>query len=36
VCGIHRQGKPPDAAAGEIARTVQRMLEQRQSGVALR
>src|SRR5688572_30471614 len=29
VCGIHRQGKPPAAAAAEIARTVQRMLEQR-------
>jgi ethanolamine ammonia-lyase large subunit len=36
VCGIHRHGKPPDAAAAEIARTVGRMLEQRQSGVALR
>jgi ethanolamine ammonia-lyase large subunit len=36
VCGIHRQGKPPNVAAGEIARTVQRMLEQRRSGVALR
>ena len=36
VCGIHRRGKPPDAAAAEIARTVGRMLEQRRSGVALR
>lgn len=36
VCGIHRQGKPPDVAAGEIARTVQRIVEQRRSGVALR
>ena len=36
VCGIHRLGKPPDAATAEIARTVGRMLEQRQSGVALR
>jgi ethanolamine ammonia-lyase large subunit len=36
VCGIHRQGKPPESAAAEIARTVQRMVEQRCSGVALR
>jgi ethanolamine ammonia-lyase large subunit len=36
VCGIHRLGKPPDAAVAEIARTVRRMLEQRQSGVALK
>ena len=36
VCGIHRLGKPPDAAAAEIARTVRRMLEQRQSGVTLK
>lgn len=36
VCGIHRLGKQPDAAAAEIARTVLRMLEQRRSGVALR
>ena len=36
VCGIHRQGKPPDAAAGEIARTVQRITEQRRSGVSLK
>ena len=36
VCGIHRKGKPPESAAAEIARTVQRMLEQRRSGVALR
>ena len=36
VCGIHRKGKPPDAAAAEIARTVERICEQRCSGVALR
>jgi ethanolamine ammonia-lyase large subunit len=36
VCGIHMRGKPPEAAAAEIARTVQRMFEQRRSGVALR
>jgi len=36
VCGIHRQGKPPAIAAAEIVRTVQRMFEQRRSGVALR
>jgi len=36
VCGIHRQGKPPEAAVGEIARTVQRITEQRRSGVSLK
>ena len=36
VCGIHPRGKPPAAAAHEIARTVGRILEQRRSGVALR
>jgi ethanolamine ammonia-lyase large subunit len=36
VCGIHPRGKPPEAAAAEIARTVHRMFEQRRSGVALR
>jgi ethanolamine ammonia-lyase small subunit len=36
VCGIHRKGKPPAAAVSEIARTVRRMFEQRQSGVALK
>jgi ethanolamine ammonia-lyase small subunit len=35
ICGIHRQGKPPEVAATEIARTVLRILEQRTSGVAL-
>jgi ethanolamine ammonia-lyase large subunit len=36
VCGIHPKGKPPDAAAHEIARIVGRILEQRVSGGALR
>ena len=36
VCGIHRQGKSPEAAATEIVRTLARMLEQRRSGVSLR
>jgi ethanolamine ammonia-lyase large subunit len=36
VCGIHPQGKPPEAAAAEIARTVHRMFTQRRSGVALK
>jgi ethanolamine ammonia-lyase large subunit len=36
VCGIHPKGKPPEAAAAEIARTVARILEQRRSGVSLR
>jgi ethanolamine ammonia-lyase large subunit len=35
ICGIHPKGKPPQAAASEIARTVARMIEQRQSGVSL-
>jgi len=35
VCGIHREGKPPSEAAGEIARLVVRILEARRSGVAL-
>jgi ethanolamine ammonia-lyase large subunit len=35
VCGIHPNGKPPGAAAHEIARTVVRILEQRCSGVLL-
>ncbi len=35
VCGIHPRGKPPAAAAAEIARAVVRMLETRQSGVSL-
>jgi ethanolamine ammonia-lyase small subunit len=36
ICGIHPKGKPPVAAAEEIARTVSRMLEQRKSGVGLK
>ena len=35
ICGIHSKGKPPQAAASEIARTVARMIEQRRSGVGL-
>ncbi len=35
ICGIHPKGKPPQAAAEEIARTVGRIMEQRRSGVAL-
>ncbi|MGB7922146.1 MAG: ethanolamine ammonia-lyase subunit EutB [Pyrinomonadaceae bacterium] len=35
VCGIHARGKQPGAAAGEIARCVKRMIEERRSGVAL-
>jgi ethanolamine ammonia-lyase large subunit len=36
VCGIHREGKKPDAAATEITRLVSRMFQQCCSGVALR
>jgi ethanolamine ammonia-lyase large subunit len=36
VCGIHPRGKPPEAAAQEITRTMIRMIEHRRSGVALR
>ncbi|MGH9145788.1 MAG: ethanolamine ammonia-lyase subunit EutB [Vicinamibacterales bacterium] len=36
ICGIHPNGKPPEVAAVEIARTVARILEQRRSGVALK
>ncbi|MGH8601412.1 MAG: ethanolamine ammonia-lyase subunit EutB [Gammaproteobacteria bacterium] len=35
VCGIHPQGKQPAIAAEEIARNVERMLEEHRSGVAL-
>jgi len=35
VCGIHREGKPPADAAGEIARLLRRIVETRRSGVAL-
>lgn len=33
VCGLHSRGKPPAAAAEEIAACVNRMLEERRSGV---
>ena len=36
ICGIHPKGKPPHAAAEEIAGTVARIMEQRRSGVALK
>jgi ethanolamine ammonia-lyase large subunit len=36
VCGIHGRGKPPEAAAREIARTIARIIDQRTSGVTLR
>ena len=35
VCGIHREGKRPAAAVGEIAQLLRRILESRRSGVAL-
>ena len=35
VCGIHHRGKRPEAAVEEIARLVNRMFEQRCSGVML-
>jgi ethanolamine ammonia-lyase large subunit len=35
VCGINSRGKRPDAAAAEITRCVERMLEERRSGVVL-
>jgi ethanolamine ammonia-lyase large subunit len=35
VCGVHRKGKPPTEAVGEIARLLVRILETRRSGVAL-
>lgn len=35
ICGIHRRGKLPQAAAEEIVRCVVRMLAERRSGVAL-
>jgi ethanolamine ammonia-lyase small subunit len=36
VCGIHRRGKRPEVAADELANIVNRILEQRCSGVRLR
>jgi ethanolamine ammonia-lyase large subunit len=35
ICGIHHKGKAPLAAAVEIARSVERILAERRSGVAL-
>jgi ethanolamine ammonia-lyase large subunit len=35
ICGIHPRGKDPESAAREIAWCVQRMLDQRRSGVTL-
>ena len=36
ICGIHPKGKPPEAAAEEIARTVARTIQQCRSGVGLK
>jgi ethanolamine ammonia-lyase small subunit len=36
ICGIHPNGKPPEQAATEIARTVARIFDQKKSGVALK
>ena len=36
VCGINRRGKQPEAAVDELTRLVNRMFEQRCSGVGLR
>ena len=36
VCGIHPKGRRPDDAVREVARIVERILDQRRSGVALR
>ena len=35
VCGIHREGKRPSEAVSEIARLLKRIVETRQSGVAM-
>jgi len=35
ICGIHLRGKPPETAVEEIARVVDRVFEERCSGVAL-
>jgi ethanolamine ammonia-lyase large subunit len=35
ICGINRRGKTPAAAVEEIARCVQRIVEERRSGVSL-
>ena len=35
VCGIHREGKPPSEAVGEIVRLLRRIIDTRRSGVSL-
>jgi ethanolamine ammonia-lyase small subunit len=35
VCGIHRHGKPPAEAVGEIARVTRRIIDTARSGVSL-
>jgi ethanolamine ammonia-lyase large subunit len=35
ICGMHQHGKRPEVAVQEIVQAVQRMLEQRCSGIAL-
>jgi ethanolamine ammonia-lyase small subunit len=35
VCGIHRRGKPIDAAVAEVSSVVARIFRERRSGVAL-
>jgi ethanolamine ammonia-lyase large subunit len=35
VCGIHPQGKPPEQAAGDIARLLRQIVATKQSGVGL-
>jgi ethanolamine ammonia-lyase small subunit len=35
VCGIHRKGKPTDAAVAEVSNLVARIFKERRSGVAL-
>jgi ethanolamine ammonia-lyase small subunit len=34
VCGIHRKGRPVDAAVAEVARVVARIFKERRSGVS--
>lgn len=36
ICGIHPKGKRPQDAAAEIVRTIDRIFDQRKSGVALK
>jgi ethanolamine ammonia-lyase large subunit len=35
VCGVHPNGRPPAAAVDAIAMSVQRMIEERRSGIAM-